>query len=196
MENPPDNRSFIWIIDDTDGIIYVNEDWLAFARENGAPDLSAALVLNKPLWRFIQGQETIYLYRQLLGKLRTGMAPVKLPFRCDSPDCRRFMEMELSLLTDDPIQFLARLIRQEYRPPVDLLDVSREGSGEFLRVCSWCKKIFITGRGWGEIEEAIRALKLFGSLPLPHITHSICNSCYHLVRQELALESDAGINRS
>ena len=98
MEKPLDQRSFIWIIDDADKIVHVNDDWLAFARENTAPQLTASVVLDQPIWRFIQGQETSYLYQQIFSRVRAGVSPVKFPFRCDSPDCRRFMEMKLSLL--------------------------------------------------------------------------------------------------
>ena len=99
MEKPLDHRSFIWSIDDADKIVHVNDDWLAFAQENLSPNLMAALVLDQSIWRFIQGQETIYLYKQIFGRVRAGKSPVKFPFRCDSPDCRRFMEMKLSLVT-------------------------------------------------------------------------------------------------
>lgn len=194
MENPRDNRSFIWIINDADKIVHVNDDWLAFARENGAPQLSAALVLDQPLWRFILGQETVYLYKQIFDKLRTGRSPVTFSFRCDSPDCRRFMEMKLSLLSGTAIQFIAKLIRLEYRQPLDFLDPSRDRSEEFLKVCSWCKKIYIPDRGWGELEEAIEALDLFGHHSMPRMTHTICDSCYNFIKQELNQESGPGMN--
>jgi hypothetical protein len=191
MSEPFDNRSFIWIIDDADKIVHVNDDWLAFARENGAPQLSASVVLEAPIWRFIQGQETVYLYQQIFGRLRAGKSPIKFPFRCDSPDCRRFMEMKLSLLSGTAIQFLARLLRQEFRQPLDLLNPSGDRSEEFLKICSWCKKIYIPDHGWGEVEAAIGPLDLFGRHPMPRMTHTICESCYDVIRQELNQESGA-----
>ena len=152
MAKPLDQRRFIWAIDDADKIVRVNDVWLAFAGENTAPQLTASLVLNQPLWHFIQGQETRYLYQQIFSRVRAGVSPVKFPFRCDSPDCRRFMEMKLSLLPGGAIEFISRILREEWREPVDLLDNSQDRSGEFLKVCSWCKKINIPGQGWGEIE--------------------------------------------
>ena len=38
MEKPLDQRRFIWTIDDADKIVHVNDDWLAFAGENTAPN--------------------------------------------------------------------------------------------------------------------------------------------------------------
>jgi hypothetical protein len=189
MEKPLDQRSFIWTIDDTDKIVHVNDDWLAFAGENTAPQLTASVVLHQPIWHFIQGQETSYLYKHIFTRVRAGVSPVKFPFRCDSPDCRRFMEMKLSLLPGAAIQFISHLVREEWRDPVDLLDASRDKSGEFLKICSWCKTINIPGRGWVEIEAAIGALDLFGHHTMPRMTHTICDSCYEAVKLELDLES-------
>jgi hypothetical protein len=189
MEKPRNHRSFIWTIDAADKIVHVNDAWLAFAAENTAPQLTAAVVLDQPIWRFIQGQETSYLYRQIFRRVRGGQAPVIFPFRCDSPDCRRCMEMHLVLLPGLAIQFTAHILREEWRDPIDLLDASLNRSGEFVTVCSWCKKIHIPGIGWGEVEAAIRALNLFGHHSMPRMTHTICDACNDAVKLELDLES-------
>jgi hypothetical protein len=188
MEKPPDHRTFIWSIDAADTLIDVNAAWLAFARENTAPHLTAAAVLNQPIWRFILGQETTYIFTEIFGRVRAGKSPVKFPFRCDSPDCRRFMEMQLTRLPGNAIRFEAHLLREERRQPIDLLDASLDRSGEFLKICSWCKKIYIPGRGWGEIEAAIEPLDLFGHRSMPRMTHTICDSCYTSIKLELEQE--------
>ena len=64
---------------------------------------------DQPLWRFIADPETTYLYKQIFAKIRSGKSPVRIPFRCDSPECRRFMEMKLSLLAGDSIEFLSKI---------------------------------------------------------------------------------------
>jgi hypothetical protein len=188
MSSLQDHRSFIWIIDGADKFVHVNDDWLAFAAENTAPQLTAPSVLGQPIWRFIQGQETSYLYEQIFDRVRAGQSPVTFPFRCDSPVCRRFMEMTLSLLSGGGIQFSSHIIREERREPVDLLDASQDRSREFLKICSWCKRIYIPGRGWEEIEAAIAPLDLFGHHSMPRMTHSICNSCYEAIKLELNQE--------
>ena len=189
MGKPLDQRSFIWGIDDADKIVYVNDAWLAFAQENLSPNLMAALVLDQCIWRFIQGQETIYLYKQIFGRVRAGKSPVKFPFRCDSPECRRFMEMQLTRLPGGAIQFISHILREEWRQPPDLLDASRDKPGEFLSICSWCKKIYVPERGWGEIEVAIEPLDLFGRHAMPGMTHTICDSCYTTLKQGLDQKS-------
>jgi hypothetical protein len=190
----PDHRSFIWSIDAADKLVHVNDAWLAFAGENTAPQLTAAAVLNQPIWRFIQGQEASYLYRQIFGRVRAGKSPVKFPFRCDSPECRRFMEMQLTLLPGNAIQFMAHILREEWRQPLNLLDGSRDRPGEFLKICSWCKRIYIPGQGWGEIEAAIEPLDLFGHQSMPRMTHTICDSCHNAIKLELDQESGKKLN--
>ena len=59
-----------------------------------------------------------------------------------------------------------------------------------MKICSWCKKIYIPGRGWGEIEAAIEPLDLFGHHSMPRMTHTICDSCYELYPAEV--ESGVG----
>lgn len=194
MEKAPDKRTFIWIIDDADKIVRVNDAWLAFAAENTAPQLTATVVLNQPIWRFIQGQETSYLYKQIFGRVRAGVSPDKFPFRCDSPDCRRFMEMQLSLLPGGAIEFMAHILREERRDPIDLLDKTRDRSEEFLKVCSWCKQINIPGQGWGEIEAAIAPMDLFGHQTMPRMTHTICDACHEAVKLELERESGQNLD--
>jgi hypothetical protein len=194
MEKPLDHRSFIWIIDAADKLVHVNDAWLTFAGENTAPPLTASSVLNQPIWRFIQGQETNYIYKQIFGRVRAGKSPVKFPFRCDSADRRRFMEMQLALLPGNAIRFMAQILREEWRQPIDLLDASRDRTGEFLKICSWCKKIHIPGRSWGEIEAAIEALDLFGHHSMPRMTHTICDVCDCAIRLELNQESGEKLN--
>jgi len=99
------------------------------------------------------------------------------------------MEMELVLLPTYGIQFTAHILREEWRDPIELLDASRDRTREFVKVCSWCKKIYIPGRGWGEIEAAIGPLDLFAHQSIPRITHTICDPCRAALRLELSEES-------
>ncbi len=171
------NKIYVHRIDGEDKIIHVNDDWLAFAVENDTPGLTREAVLNKPLFDFIEGRETRYVFRELFAKVRRELAPVTIPFRCDSTDCIRVMEMDVLPLMDEQIQFNCRLIRQEAREPIALLDPEAERSGQLLVVCSWCKKVLVPDKGWLEMEDAVRELDFFGEKKPPRITHEICQPC-------------------
>lgn len=189
---PADPRRFVYRIDAEDRIAYVNEHWDEFARENDALYLLGSEVLDLPLWSFLGQPDVRYLYRTLVAQIRATGRSVTLPFRCDSPAVRRFMEMTMSRIEGAGIEFSCRILRLEPREPVALLDPSATRSDEFIRMCSWCKRIALTEESWAEVEEAIRRLDLFGYVLMPQITHSICAACDGRVKAELRDEEKVG----
>jgi hypothetical protein len=84
------------------------------------------------------------------------------------------MELKISSLSEECVEFKGRVLRQEFREQMKLLDMSVDRSGEFLQICSWCKRVNLPESSWVEAEEAIRALDLFGSYKLPQLTHGVC----------------------
>lgn len=174
-----DRRTFVCRIDENDMITYVNSHWLAFARENDAPELTEAAVLNKPLWRFIADTETRYLVDVLTNKVRSKGKPLTVPFNCDSPDCRRRMELTIMPADNKVLEFRSRIIEKQFRRPVALFDRSAERSEEVLTACSWCRRVYLKEKGWIEAEEAVRSRDLFGAGKIPQITHGLCSSCLY-----------------
>lgn len=179
-----DYRIFIHRINSEDKITYVNSDWLAFAAENGAGDLSFNTVLDKPLWNFISDPQTRYLYQIILEKVRTAQVELQIPNRCDSPDCRRFMEMKIQTPFEGIAEFSSRILKLEKRVYLKLLDRRVDRSTEFLKMCGWCKKVSVRSK-WLEVEEAIGHLDLFEALKLPQLTHTICPVCFERTKQSL-----------
>jgi hypothetical protein len=162
-------------IDCEDQIRSVSASWCAFARENGAEHLIDEVV-GTSIWAWIAGIEARHLYDLLFERIRKSGASARIPFRCDSPELRRFMELEISALPEDGLLFTAELKRVEQRPPVHLLDSHISRSESLVAMCSWCKRVR-TGEGlWLEVEEAISALRLLENTP-PAVTHSICRDC-------------------
>lgn len=188
-------ETFTYRIDGEDRLVDVDENWLRFAQENGARHLARReAVLGKPLWDFITGQETRHLYELMFAKVRAAQASLQIPFRCDSPGCRRFMEMRMSPEAYGQIRFTTWIVRSESRAPVSLLEASEDRSDEFVTICSWCKKVQVAPGVWEEVEEAVRALDLFASPRLPQLTHGMCPSCKELCLQQLA-ELDRQVGR-
>ena len=55
--------------------MFANDEWYAFARENGARPLKPDSVIQRLLWDFIGNAETQHLFQILLKKIRrTGVA--------------------------------------------------------------------------------------------------------------------------
>ena len=172
---------FVYHIDQRDRIASVDDAWRAFAVENGAPQLAGDAVIGQLLLSYITDAETSHLYQVLLQKLRKTGVPIRVPFRCDAPALRRFMELEMAADDAGGVRFTGRLLRLERRAPVNLLDPALQRGESLLRMCSWCKRIDVGGGVWLEVEDAIARLHLFDAAPLPQISHGMCDACFALL---------------
>jgi hypothetical protein len=176
--------TFVYRIDANDIVIFVDHNWLAFAQENDARFLIDPAGWHQSLWKFITGLETRYLYRMMIEKVRTTGKVMSIPFRCDSPGRRRFMEMHIVPLPEHQVEFRSHILRQERRASVRLLDGSRVRSSDLITMCSWCKRVKVPPESWEEVEEAVKDLDLFGASRLPQITHGMCPLCHDFYRTE------------
>ena len=183
METVDPPRLFQYRVDEDNKIIYVSREWEIFARENQSPHLSPAVVLGKSLFQFLAHDETRHLYQILLQRVRSNQQRVMFPFRCDGPALRRFMELEMSPWPGGQVQFESRMVREEPRDAVLLLDASVGRSEALLTICGWCKRVAVAGQ-WLEVEVVVRQLGLFQSPHLPKLTHGICNDCHERMQHE------------
>lgn len=180
-----DNREFIYRVDAKDRIVFANAAWYDFATENGAAILLPEAVVGVSLWSFVCNAETKQLFAVLLKKVRDSGHSVTLPYRCDGPDCRRFMELKISRETSEEIEFRSRIVRLELRPWVRLLQDQVERNDKLLSMCGWCKKVALRKDHWVEVEEAVNVLQLFDAARLPQITHGICPKCSNAFRERV-----------
>ncbi len=171
-------KTYVHRIDAGLCISFVCPEWLAFASENGY-DTSAQAELGRPLFSAIVDEETRHLYKVLIQRARSSRHPLEFSYRCDSPDRRRWMRMQMRYLADsDEVEFASRLLRTEERPhmPLIALDHKRPVSERMLSMCSWCKSV-LAEQAWVEVEEAVRQLRIFASDAMPRISHGICPDC-------------------
>jgi hypothetical protein len=168
--------SYLYRLDASDRIVYVSPDWLRFAQENEAPELTETAVIGASLWDFVSGNETRVLYEALLDNLRTGRAEVQIPFRCDSPTVVRHMTLTLRSAPCRSIECEGRLDRAEYRPSVELLSRTAARSGESIDVCGMCRRLMVHG-AWVETREAIVQMRLFTEPPVPALKETVCPDC-------------------
>ena len=165
-----------YTIDSEDIIRYVSPSWDKFAMKNAGENVLSEEVVGRSVWDFVINIETRHLYQTIAARIRAGRSPAKFPFRCDSPDRRRFMQMEMKPANENGIEFVSEILREEAREPIALLDQHVPRSDKCLVMCSWCKKVE-TASAWIEVEEAIIVLQLFGEQASPQISHTMCDSC-------------------
>ena len=126
----------------------------------------------------IADPETRHIYKLLIGRARGEGHEARFTYRCDSPDCRRFMEMRIHYVRAlDQVEFRSRVLRLERREPVDLIDPAYASrSSEILRICGWCKAVSVD-QAWIAAEKAVEQLGLLAEQALPRISHGICPDC-------------------
>jgi hypothetical protein len=173
-------RRIVYAIDRNDIITRVGGAWTSFATANGCPELADS-VLGTRIQDHVTGPEINLLWDSLLHRARTGH-PVTVPYRCDSPTERRFLQMTLRRGRNDAVEFASDTLRVESRPYRLLLAPPR-GSADtnegMIRACSWCRRFDV--HGWVEVEEAVSRLDLLNERP-PRVTHVLCEDCERTVR--------------
>jgi hypothetical protein len=178
--------NYIHRIDSTDTIVGVSRDWYTFANANAwGGFLRPEDVVGHKLWDFIQGHETRHLYQELFRRVRGGMPLRTIPFRCDSPSERRYLELLIEALPDEQIEITSKILRTEPRSAISLLNADISRSTDFVTLCSMCKKIKVSPGQWAEIEEGLAHLRLFEANEMPQLTHGLCHSCFQVAMGEL-----------
>ena len=171
-----DDAGLRYSIGSDDIIDWVSEGWTRFAAQNDAPALSADAVIGKPIWQFISDIETREIYRLLLTRVRFARVPIDFEFRCDAPTAKRFMRM---VITPDQQRLVltTELVRLEPTVENPLLRRTNRLSHDLVKVCSWCKKLWIGDDQWEEAEIALDILGPFGRDAMPIVSHGMCEPC-------------------
>lgn len=155
----------------------VGGPWDRFARENGVQDLNAGAVVGRRLGDFIADPGTRGIYKGLVERVLAAGDRVRFAYRCDAPDRRRFMRMSMERVGPGLVRFRSRILREEPRPAQPILAPDIPRSADLVRMCGWCKKIELAGRGWLEVEDYVRDPEVWSEPPLPRVSHGMCPEC-------------------
>lgn len=191
-DRAPDSAPSVYRLDQHDVITRVNTAWRTFAAANGAPALASSAV-GTSLWAHVSGTETRRLYESLHATVRATGRAVTLPYRCDAPDERRWMELTVRPLGGGQLQVVSALVRRAERTPVLLLDATVPRGDWPMLVCGWCSRVRTVAQAafgsavpapWVNVE-SVRA-GLTGATVLPRLMHDVCPDCVDEVRTVLA----------
>lgn len=170
-------------LDAFDRVAAFDREWLRFAAENGASELTEENVLGRSIYSFISDESVRHLWMLLLRRARQGVV-VQVPIRCDSPEYRRNVEILVTMDGPDLLLITTNTTSAVRRREVGLLRRADSREDSSVRICSWCKRIEVAGRGWCEIEEADELLRSLSGAPLPALVQGSCTDCYpSLVRR-------------
>lgn len=170
-------------LDQKDRIVGVSGDWDRFALSNGGEELIHQSVIGHPLRRDISGDITRMFLDTLLSKLRLTGRAFSIPYRCDSPGTKRYMEMHLSLDDHGHVNSSHRLVREEALLTHRQFLVA-EGDlsvkAALVKRCSMCNRLCL---GQGEYFEP-------DDFPGPagpvRVIYHVCQDCQSRLRRNLA----------
>lgn len=170
-------------VDAADVLVWVDSWWLAFARENGATELTEQRVLGRSLWDFVADSGTRELYQQIHRQVRAGGQLGVLPFRCDSPTVSRHMQLTITLGDAGQLSYQSVLLRAETHPMLGLLARDQLRSDALLTMCSCCMNALIEPVGWLELTEVVVRLRLLELERAPRLRYAMCPDCTAQLRQ-------------
>lgn len=175
-----DSSTCCYRIDPADRLVWVDESWLAFARENGGGELAdVTRVLQRSLWDFIAGEATRELYAEIHGHVRRSGRTMVFPIRCDSATMRRQVQLTISLEPSGDLFYDSAL---KWARPLDMLDPQLDRSIELLTMCSCCKRGQVSSEDWMEIDALPACLRLFDSELVGDLQYTVCPECEAVAR--------------
>ncbi|HMW23069.1 MAG TPA: hypothetical protein PKC59_06505 [Burkholderiaceae bacterium] len=161
-----------YLIDAQDRIVDLCPEWDQVALLGGARSGSLRDgVIGRPLSRFIADDMTRMYMEALLQSCRLSHRPRNLPYRCDTPDLLREMEMHLQPLPNDQVRVEHRLLKSSPRSSRYAAQPMTFGSDRRLWRCSMCLRLGErTPQGrWSEASAAID--------PKVQVLYTLCPSC-------------------
>ncbi len=172
----PYESHYLYHLDASDFITFVNQDWLDFAVANGTPNLTKTTVLGQCLWKFIYSPETRPFYEQIFASVRTQHRNMQVAFRGDSPFIERHLVLSISALPNNALCLDGRLLVE--RPitftPSDEKEISLEQV--IICQCSLCLRVKGYSQRWKDwvtLGWQYNILK-----PIMPIHYVICPDCH------------------
>lgn len=167
---------FRYRIDDANTIVSVCEDWDEKTDTLAVPAPHANDLIGTSILNHITGIDNKQIFALLFSQCRKTREILFIQFRCDGPDIKRWMELELRPRDQGQIEVVSRMVDSATRPYVALLDCFAKRSGNVVTICSWCKAVKV-GDVWTEVENAVNLLGLFKNEEQPELQQGMCEKC-------------------
>ncbi len=165
------SKTIYWLNQD-ECIAKVCSQWDQFAYENDGKVVVQSRVASRPIWDYISGDATKMWLRTLLNLCRVRNAPVERPYRCDSPEKKRYMTMTIFPEEGGKLRVEHRVKKEEERSkPVYIAP----GTGNKLCFrCSICGRIK-KDEQWYEPDDS--TLNAGNSDRTHQVAYTVCGQC-------------------
>ena len=167
-----------YTLDASNAIIAVSGDWDRVALDNGGEQIISRRIIGRRLDDFITGDVTLMFVRTMLMSARTLKYVIRRPYRCDSPQLKRSMEMTIVPRAQGVLEVCHRQLGSEpYRYPLAFKGTASGAAANFIKRCSICNRVRV-GQSWSEVDDAVRA----GRLPRDAgatlmVVYGVCPEC-------------------
>jgi hypothetical protein len=169
-----DTTNTYWL-DEHRRIVAVAGSWEAFAHENGGLGLGPAELVGRPIWGFITDATTRMWFEVLLNTAELRASPIERPYRCDSPELRRYMVMRVVPESRSRLRVEHELVRTEPRRVPTHIEHVQSGHGGLVHVrCSMCGRVRERGT-WREPDEQTE-----GPARL-QVVYTVCPDCLRML---------------
>lgn len=173
-----------YTLDGEDRLQGVDDGWREFAEQNRGESCLPDRVIGRSLWAFVRDENLRTLYTEIFTEVRRSGRTLEFPFRCDSPEEKRFQRMIVSARGENGLTVRAVVERTEpIERPLVFTGISR---GEaLLPRCSICLHVKFADR-WCSIQDALLAGLLVEQDRPIRVAYSICGECKDSMRDALS----------
>lgn len=167
-----------YVLDHRNRIEHVAGDWSSFADANdGRAIREHTQVVGRNVMDFLAGSETRSVYEQVFDKVRLTEKQVDIPFRCDAPDMRRYMRLEVYPLPHHALRIDSVELNASERPPFAALNRRSSRNSKAIQICSVCRRVCTEHQKWVEPEEFMQDQGLFIVSRHPNLVERVCHDC-------------------
>lgn len=166
----------IYEIDKYNVIRRIAGSWDEFSEENETHNLATEQVIGRSLWDYVIGKDVRWLYEKLIAHVRKSGNKVVFPFRCDSPDTIRLMEMEIVPQSENTVRFVTTPVEIRQRPKQLYYNYISHGQRCHVFCCSICNRVK-SENAWVQLDEALQVQRLLDSDKPLSMYGALCPEC-------------------
>jgi hypothetical protein len=173
-----ETETITYWLDTKDRISSIHGPWDKFADENDGVGVRACDVYGRSIWDYVTGDTTRMWLGAVFQLARLRGVRIERPYRCDSPDLKRFMRMHISPDEKGGLQIEHKMLNIEERiSPIYIQHGSENVSKNLTLRCSFCGRVK-QREAWLEPPSvhAITPCKII-------VAYSVCEDCQQMMPQ-------------
>jgi hypothetical protein len=166
-----DRKTSYWL-DKEDKIVKVCSNWDHFALNNEGEDVLGYKISSKPIWNYISGDISKMWLRALIDLCRLTEKTIERPYRCDSPELRRYLKMKISIEEGNLLRFDHIVERLEDREKPVYFEHATVAGVAFR--CSICGQVHLKGKWYEPDDRSALQCQEQGKFI---VAYTVCDNC-------------------